>query len=208
MSEDADEWAGVRHDPGGGRGDPRGQVVIVVDDADRENEGDLIMAAEKATPEADRLHGHPRAACLRPDDGAASGRAADPADGRANTDHQRTAFTVSVDARKGVTTGISASDRATTIRAIVNDDGSGGSIRARPRLSAALPGGRGPEARRAHRGHRGPRSARGAVPRGGLVRDRQQDGTMARLPDLVAFAAEHGLKMISIADLIEYRRGA
>ena len=100
-----------------------GRVVIVVDDADRENEGDLIMAAEKVTPEAIAfIVRHTSGVICMPVIGARLDELQIPLMVAANTDHQRTAFTVSVDARAGVTTGISASDRATTIRAIVSAD--------------------------------------------------------------------------------------
>src|SRR3989454_4859218 len=98
-----------------------GRIVIVVDDADRENEGDLIMAAEKVTPEAIAfIVRHSSGVVCVPVVGDRLDALHIPLMVSTNTDHQRTAFTVSVDARRGVTTGISAADRATTIRAIVN----------------------------------------------------------------------------------------
>jgi 3,4-dihydroxy 2-butanone 4-phosphate synthase/GTP cyclohydrolase II len=125
----------------------------------------------------------------------------------ANTDHQRTAFTVSVDARRGVTTGISASDRATTIRAIVSADTAPEDL-SRPGHVFPLRYREGGVLKRAGHTEASVDLARlaGLYPAGVLCETVNEDGTMARLPDLVAFAAEHGLKIISIADLIAYRR--
>jgi 3,4-dihydroxy 2-butanone 4-phosphate synthase/GTP cyclohydrolase II len=125
----------------------------------------------------------------------------------ANTDHQRTAFTVSVDARRGVTTGISAADRATTIRAIV-DQGTRPEDISRPGHIFPLRYREGGVLKRAGHTEAAVDLARlaGLYPAGVLCETVNDDGSMARLPDLVRFSEEHGLKLISIADLIRYRR--
>ena len=185
-----------------------GRVVIVVDDADRENEGDLIMAAEKVTPEAIAfIVRHTSGVICMPVVGDRLDELQIPLMVTANTDHQRTAFTVSVDARRGVTTGISASDRATTIRAIVSADTAPEDL-SRPGHVFPLRYREGGVLKRAGHTEASVDLARlaGLYPAGVLCETVNEDGTMARLPDLVAFAAEHGLKIISIADLIAYRR--
>ena len=185
-----------------------GRVVIVVDDADRENEGDLIMAAEKVTPEAIAfIVRHSSGVVCVPVVGDRLDELQIPLMVAANTDHQRTAFTVSVDARRGVTTGISASDRATTIRAIVNADTAPEDL-SRPGHVFPLRYREGGVLKRAGHTEASVDLARlaGLYPAGVLCETVNEDGTMARLPDLVGFAAEHSLKIISIADLIAYRR--
>ncbi len=185
-----------------------GRVVIVVDDADRENEGDLIMAAEKVTPEAIAfIVRHTSGVICMPVVGDRLDELQIPLMVTANTDHQRTAFTVSVDARRGVTTGISASDRATTIRAIVSADTVPEDL-SRPGHVFPLRYREGGVLKRAGHTEASVDLARlaGLYPAGVLCETVNEDGTMARLPDLVVFAAEHGLKIISIADLIAYRR--
>ncbi|MGH2597723.1 MAG: 3,4-dihydroxy-2-butanone-4-phosphate synthase, partial [Actinomycetota bacterium] len=185
-----------------------GRVVIVVDDADRENEGDLIMAAEKVTPEAIAfIVRHTSGVICVPVVGDRLDELQIPLMVTANTDHQRTAFTVSVDARRGVTTGISASDRATTIRAIVSTDTVPEDL-SRPGHVFPLRYREGGVLKRAGHTEASVDLARlaGLYPAGVLCETVNEDGTMARLPELVVFAAEHGLKIISIADLIAYRR--
>jgi 3,4-dihydroxy 2-butanone 4-phosphate synthase / GTP cyclohydrolase II len=185
-----------------------GRVVIVVDDADRENEGDLIMAAEKVTPEAIAfIVRHTSGVICVPVVGDRLDELQIPLMVAANTDHQRTAFTVSVDARRGVTTGISASDRATTIRAIVSTDTVPEDL-SRPGHVFPLRYREGGVLKRAGHTEASVDLARlaGLYPAGVLCETVNEDGTMARLPELLAFAAEHGLKIISIADLIAYRR--
>ena len=124
-----------------------------------------------------------------------------------NTDQRHTAFTVSVDARRGVTTGISAADRATTIRAIVDPDTAPEDL-SRPGHIFPLRYREGGVLKRAGHTEASVDLARlaGLYPAGVLCETVNDDGTMARLPDLVGFAREHGLKIISIADLIAYRR--
>ena len=186
----------------------RGDLVLVVDDEDRENEGDLIMAAQHATPEqiAFMVNHTSGVICT-----AITGERCDQLDlplmVAENTDAMRTAFTVTVDASRGTTTGISAADRALTIRALadpttastdLNRPGHIFPLRARP----------GGVLKRA--GHTEAAvdlaAMAGLEPAGVLCEVVKPDGSMARLPDLVEFAREHDLLLISIADLIRYRR--
>ena len=187
----------------------RGELVIVVDDADRENEGDLIMAAEAMTPEAMAfMIRHTSGVICMPVEGQRLDELRLPLMVADNTESQRTAFTVSVDARHGTSTGISAADRSTTVHALLDRrHPARGPRPARPHLPAALPRGWRAQARRPHRGRGRPRAPRRACdPAGVLAEVVNDDGTMARMPRLEAFAAEHGLQLISIADLIRYRR--
>ena len=185
-----------------------GRIVIVVDDADRENEGDLIVAAEKVTPEtiAFMVRYTSGVICM-PMMGARLDELHIPLMVAANTDHQRTAFTVSVDARRGVTTGISAADRATTIRTMIEQDTRPEDI-LRPGHIFPLRYREGGVLRRAGHTEAAVDLARlaGLYPAGVLCETVNDDGTMARVPDLARFAREHDLRLISIADLIEYRR--
>ena len=146
---------------------------------------------------------------LPADGGRAARRAAAAADGRRdNTEGQRTAFTVSVDARHGTThRHLRRRPRHHRAHAVIDPATRPERPRpARPHLPAALPRGRRAQARRPHRGRGRPRPARRLHPAGVLAEIVNDDGTMARLPELEAFAAEHGLLLISIADLIRYRR--
>jgi 3,4-dihydroxy 2-butanone 4-phosphate synthase/GTP cyclohydrolase II len=186
----------------------RGRIVIVVDDADRENEGDLIVAAEKVTPEtiAFMVRYTSGVICM-PVLGERLDELRIPLMVAANTDHQGTAFTVSVDARRGVTTGISAADRAMTIRTVI-DPGTQPEDVLRPGHIFPLRYREGGVLRRAGHTEAAVDLARlaGLYPAGVLCETVNDDGTMARLPDLARFAKEHDLRLISIADLIEYRR--
>ena len=185
-----------------------GRVVIVVDDADRENEGDLIMAAEKVTPEAIAfIVRHSSGVICMPVVGDRLDALQIPLMVADNTDQRHTAFTVSVDARRGVSTGISAADRATTIRAIV-DQRTAPEDLSRPGHIFPLRYREGGVLKRAGHTEASVDLARlaGLFPAGVLCETVNEDGSMARLPDLVRFGAEHGLKIISIADLIAYRR--
>jgi 3,4-dihydroxy 2-butanone 4-phosphate synthase/GTP cyclohydrolase II len=185
-----------------------GRIVIVVDDADRENEGDLIVAAEKVTPEtiAFMVRYTSGVICM-PMMGERLDELLIPLMVAANTDHQRTAFTVSVDARRGVTTGISAADRATTIRTMIEQDTKPEDI-LRPGHIFPLRYREGGVLRRAGHTEAAVDLARlaGLYPAGVLCETVNDDGTMARVPDLARFAREHDLRLISIADLIEHRR--
>jgi 3,4-dihydroxy 2-butanone 4-phosphate synthase/GTP cyclohydrolase II len=185
-----------------------GRMVIVVDDADRENEGDLIMAAELVTPEAIAfIVRHTSGVICMPVIGERLDELEIPLMVAANTDTRRTAFTVSVDARYGVTTGISAADRARTIQAMI-DPATQPADLSRPGHIFPLRYREGGVLKRAGHTEAAVDLARlaGLYPAGVLCETVNEDGTMARLPDLVVFARTHGLKLISIADLIAYRR--
>jgi 3,4-dihydroxy 2-butanone 4-phosphate synthase/GTP cyclohydrolase II len=185
-----------------------GKLVVVADDADRENEGDLIMAADLVSPEAIAfMVRHTSGVICMPVTGARLDELRLPLMVTAGNDPQRTAFTVSVDVRSGTTTGISAADRAATIRAII-DPATGPEELARPGHVFPLRYCEGGVLKRAGHTEAAVDLARlaGLSPAGVLCEVVNEDGTMSRLPDLRAFADRHGLKLISIADLIEYRR--
>jgi 3,4-dihydroxy 2-butanone 4-phosphate synthase / GTP cyclohydrolase II len=185
-----------------------GRMVIVVDDVDRENEGDLILAAEKATPEAlTFMIRHTSGVVCMPVVGERLDELNIPLMVSGSPDLQRTAFTVSVDVIQGTTTGISAADRAATIRAVI-DENTRPTDLVRPGHVFPLRYCEGGVLKRAGHTEAAVDLARlaGLSPAGVLCEIVNDDGTMARLPDLVRFAARHGLKVISIADLIEYRR--
>jgi 3,4-dihydroxy 2-butanone 4-phosphate synthase/GTP cyclohydrolase II len=188
----------------------RGELVLVVDDEDRENEGDLIMAAELMTPEkmAFMIRYTSGVICM-PVEGERLDELQIPlmVQSGENTEVQRTAFTVSVDYRHDTSTGISAADRCATVRALIDDAARPGDF-ARPGHIFPLRYRDGGVLKRAGHTEAGvdlPRLA-GLYPAGVLAEVVNDDGTMARLPQLEAFAAEHGLVMISIADLVRYRR--
>ncbi len=186
----------------------RGELVIAVDDADRENEGDLIMAAEKATPETmGFMVRHTSGVICMPMEGARLDALQLPLMVSNNTEEHRTAFTVSVDARMGTTTGISAADRATTVRSLL-DPATRPDDLARPGHIFPLRYREGGVLKRAGHTEAAVDLARlgGLYPAGVLAEVVNDDGTMARLPQLERFAVEHGLVLISIADLIRYRR--
>ena len=184
-----------------------GRMIIVVDDEDRENEGDLVCAAEKITPDIiNFMATHARGLICMPlteercDELHLTMQVAD------NTSYLGTAFTVSIEARKGVTTGISASDRATTILTAVD-------LKTRPQ-DLARPGHIFPL--RAKKGgvlvRPGQTEASvdmariaGLSPAGVICEIMNEDGTMARLPQLDLFARRHSLKIITVADLVRYR---
>jgi len=186
----------------------RGEIVVVVDDEDRENEGDLIMAAEHATPES-------LAFFVRYTSGIICAAMSDeraetlklPLMVKQNTEAMGTAFTVSVDYRFGTSTGISAADRALTINKLVDDD-AGADDFARPGHIFPLRARPGGVLKRAGHTEAAVDLARmaGLHDAGILCEVVNDDGTMARLPELTVFARAHGLKLISIADLIRYRR--
>jgi 3,4-dihydroxy 2-butanone 4-phosphate synthase/GTP cyclohydrolase II len=185
-----------------------GKLVVVADDADRENEGDLIMAADLVSPEAIAfMVRHTSGVICMPVTGSRLDELGLPLMVTAGNDPQRTAFTVSVDVRRGTTTGISAADRAATIRAII-DPATGPEDLARPGHVFPLRYCEGGVLKRAGHTEAAVDLARlaGLSPAGVLCEVVNEDGTMSRLPDLRVFADRHGLKLISIADLIEYRR--
>jgi 3,4-dihydroxy 2-butanone 4-phosphate synthase/GTP cyclohydrolase II len=184
-----------------------GRMVIIVDDEDRENEGDLVCAAEKATPEiVNFMARHARGLiCLplteeRCDELHLTTQVAD------NTSYLGTAFTVSIDARKGVSTGISAADRATTIQAAVDPQTRPQDL-ARPGHVFPLRAKKGGVLVRPGQTEASVDIARmaGLYPAGVICEIMNEDGTMARLPELTDFAALHQLKMITVADLVRYR---
>jgi 3,4-dihydroxy 2-butanone 4-phosphate synthase / GTP cyclohydrolase II len=187
----------------------RGEIVVVVDDEDRENEGDLIMAAEYATPEAIAffLHHTSGYICAPVTEQRAHELELDLMV-RENTESMRTAFTVSVDVRQGTTTGISAHDRAATIKALV-DPSTRPLDLARPGHINPLIAREGGVLKRAGHTEAAVDLARmaGLYPAGVLceiVDENKMD--MARVPELERFAEKHGLLLISIADMIRYRR--
>jgi 3,4-dihydroxy 2-butanone 4-phosphate synthase/GTP cyclohydrolase II len=185
-----------------------GRTVIVVDDEDRENEGDLVMAAEKVTPEAVNFMARFGRGLIcvpvtmeRAEDLGLQRMVAD------NRESQRTDFTVSVDAARGITTGISAADRAAAIR-ILADSASSPADLVQPGHVFPLRAKPGGVLRRAGHTEAAVDLAQlaGLRPAGVLCEILHDDGTMARLPELQKFRRQHGLKLCSIRDLIAYRR--
>jgi 3,4-dihydroxy 2-butanone 4-phosphate synthase / GTP cyclohydrolase II len=187
----------------------RGEIVVVVDDADRENEGDLIMAAEFATPEKIAFFlSHTSGVICMPMTAERLAALELPPMVLDNTESNRTAFTVSVDYRHGTTTGISAADRAATIAALI-DPATRPQDLARPGHMYPLRARQGGVLKRGGHTEAAVDLARlaGLTPAGVLCEVVTEDkAAMARLPDLERFAARHGLLLISIADLIRYRR--
>ncbi len=187
----------------------RGEIVVVVDDEDRENEGDLIMAAEHATPEKIGFFvRHTSGLICVPMTGDRLDELDIPLMVRDNnTEAQRTAFTYSVDVTRGTSTGISAADRSATIHALI-DPGTRPIDLARPGHIFPLRYAEGGVLKRAGHTEAAVDLARmaGLYPAGVLCEVVNEDGSMARVPELVPFAREHGMVMISIADLIRYRR--
>ncbi len=187
-----------------------GRAVVVVDDASRENEGDIVFAASKATPGllAFTIR-YVRGLICVPMVGADLDRLQLPQMTSDNREHMGTAFTISVDARDGVTTGISAADRARTIRVLVDSATEPYEI-VRPGHIFPLRYAEGGVLRRPGHTEAAVDLARlaGLTPAGVVAEIFNDDGTMARLPQLRAFADAHGLPLISIAQLIEYRRRA
>jgi 3,4-dihydroxy 2-butanone 4-phosphate synthase/GTP cyclohydrolase II len=186
----------------------RGEMVIMVDDEDRENEGDLIIAAEDVTPDTMgfMLRYTSGIICL-PLIGERLDELEVPMMVAKNTDVRRTAFTISIDAVTGTTTGISASDRCRTVHAVIDPDTKPGDL-ARPGHMYPLryePGG---VLKRAGHTEAAVDLAQlaGKYPAAVLAEVMNDDGTVARLPDLEVFAREHGLLIGTIADLIEHRR--
>jgi 3,4-dihydroxy 2-butanone 4-phosphate synthase / GTP cyclohydrolase II len=185
-----------------------GKFVVVVDDEDRENEGDLTIAAQFATPQAiNFMASHARGLiclCLTEERCAELGL-------RMMTDQNEspfgTAFTVSIEAREGVTTGISAHDRSHTIQVAI-DPTKGGRDLVQPGHIFPLRARPGGVLQRSGQTEAAVDLARlsGLLPAGVVCEIMKDDGTMARVPDLVEFCAHHGVKLISVAQLIEYRR--
>ena len=186
----------------------RGELIIVVDDEDRENEGDLIGGAERATPEMiNFMARHGRGLiCLSLDEQRLLELELPPMVSR-NTAKMNTPFTVSVDALEGTTTGISAQDRARTIRALI-DPGTRPEDLARPGHVFPLRAAPGGVLRRAGHTEASLDLARlaGLYPAGVLCEVMGEDGSMARLPELARLSSDFGLTLISVADLIAFRR--
>jgi len=187
----------------------RGEMVVVVDDEERENEGDLVMAAEAVTPEKIAFFlAHTSGVICAPLTGERADELELPLMVVANTESQRTAFTVTVDSRIGTTTGISAADRAATIAALV-DPATKPSDLNRPGHIFPLRYRDGGVLKRAGHTEATVDLSRlaGMAPAGVLCEILTEDkGSMARLADLERFAEVHGLPLISIAQLIRYRR--
>jgi len=184
-----------------------GKMIIVVDDEDRENEGDVIIAAEKATPEiVNFMAMHARGLICMPMLGERLDELEIQAMVTENTDNHQTAFTVSVDYRT-TATGISAFERAETIKALISDTALPSDFRKPGHIFPLRyrPGG---VLRRTGHTEGSIDLARlaGLYPAAVICEVMNADGTMARLPELYHFAQQHGLKIVSIADLIEYRR--
>jgi 3,4-dihydroxy 2-butanone 4-phosphate synthase/GTP cyclohydrolase II len=185
-----------------------GKLVIVVDDEDRENEGDVICAAEKVTPALiNFMVKHARGLVCVPITPERTRKLGLPHMVLDNRESHRTAFTVSVDAAKGVTTGISAQDRATTIR-ILADPKKTASDLVQPGHVFPLQAKPGGVLQRAGHTEASVDLARlaGLAPAAVICEIMNEDGSMARLPDLIKFAKKHKLKICSILDLIEHRR--
>jgi len=184
-----------------------GKMVILVDDEDRENEGDLTMAAEKITPEAiNFMATHGRGLiCLSLTQAKADSLKL-PLMVSDNQSPFHTAFTVSIEARKGVTTGISAHDRATTVLTAVHPDALPDDL-VSPGHIFPLRAKKGGVLKRTGQTEGSVDLSRlaGLAPAGVICEVMKDDGTMARMPDLEKFAAQHDLKICTIADLISYR---
>jgi 3,4-dihydroxy 2-butanone 4-phosphate synthase/GTP cyclohydrolase II len=185
----------------------QGRIILVVDDEDRENEGDLVMAADKATPEAVNFMAKFGRGLIcvpltgeRLDELKISMMVSD------NTAPLGTAFTVTVDARRGVTSGISSYDRAVTIRTLVDSSMTADDL-TRPGHILPLRAMSGGVLRRAGHTEAAVDLARmaGRYPAGVICEVLDEDGSMARVDQLTALAARHGLRIITIKDLIEYR---
>lgn len=188
----------------------QGKMVVVVDDEDRENEGDLIMAAELATPEAMAFivkHGTGIVCVSMNEEDLDRLELPLMVDSKANADKLRTAFTVTVDAKHGTTTGVSAQDRATTVLALASRDSTPADFN-RPGHIFPLKYREGGVLKRA--GHTEASAdltiLAGLEPVAVLCEIVDDDGSMARLPKLREFAKRENLKIVSIADLIRYRR--
>ncbi|MFF0205415.1 bifunctional 3,4-dihydroxy-2-butanone-4-phosphate synthase/GTP cyclohydrolase II [Streptomyces sp. NPDC005017] len=187
-----------------------GRPIVVVDDEDRENEGDLVIAAEHATPEIVAfMMSECRGLICAPMEGDELERLQLPQMVAANTESMQTAFTVSVDASAvyGVTTGISASDRATTLQLLASGTAQADDF-VRPGHVFPLRAKPGGVLTRNGHTEAAVDLARlaGLRPAGAIVEIAGEDGTMLRLPELIPFARKHGLTIISIEDLIAYRR--
>ena len=186
----------------------RGKMVVVVDDASRENEGDLIIAAEKANPKnISFMVRYTSGVICVPMLGADLDRLELPLMTQQNMERMRTAYTISVDAARGVSTGISAGDRAHTIRLLAAPETQRDDL-VRPGHIFPLRYREGGVLRRAGHTEAAIDLVRlaGLRPAGVLAEIVNDDGSMSRLPQLLKFARKHGLEICTVADLIEYRR--
>src|SRR5215510_4934781 len=186
----------------------QGRMIVVVDDEDRENEGDLTIAAQFATPEAiNFMAKHARGLICLP----LTEERCDELGLRQMADRNetplQTAFTVSIEAREGVSTGISAQDRSRTIQVAIDPSKGSGDL-VQPGHVFPLRARSGGVLRRAGQTEAAVDLARlaGLNPAGVVCEVMNDDGTMARVPDLIPYCEEHGIKLITVADLIEYRR--
>jgi 3,4-dihydroxy 2-butanone 4-phosphate synthase/GTP cyclohydrolase II len=185
----------------------RGRMIVVVDDEDRENEGDLTLAAEFVTPEAINFmakHGRGLICLALTEDRADYLRLAPMT--AENRSRFGTAFTESIEAREGVTTGISAYDRAHTIKVAIDPKSTAADV-VRPGHVFPLRARRGGVLVRAGQTEASVDLARmaGLIPAGVICEIMKDDGTMARVPDLIEFCKAHGLKMLTVAELIRHR---
>ena len=184
-----------------------GKMIIIVDDEDRENEGDLVCAAEKVTPEIiNFMITHARGLICLPMTEERCDELNLPPQTAENTSSMGTAFTISIEAREGVTTGISAADRAKTILTAVDPNAKPSDL-ARPGHIFPLRAKKGGVLVRVGQTEASVDIARiaGCRPSGVICEIMNDDGTMARMPDLETFAEKHCLKIISVADLVRYR---
>ena len=183
-------------------------MIIVVDDEDRENEGDLIMAAEKVTPKAiNFLSKEGRGLICMPISAEIADQLDLPPMTMNNTEKTRCNFTISVDAKKGTTTGISAKDRATTIRTIINPNAQGNELIRPGHIFPIRAAKGGTLVRAGHTEAAVDLATLAGFRSGGVICEIIKDnGEMARLPDLLKFSKKHDLKIISIADLINHRK--
>ena len=185
----------------------KGRMFILVDDEDRENEGDLVIPAQCATPEAiNFMAKHARGLICLALTRERVEQLALPLMAKHNGGRHQTAFTVSIEAREGVTTGISAADRARTIKAAISPDCGPDDI-VMPGHVFPVVGREGGVLERAGHTEASVDIARlaGLTPAGVMCEIMNDDGTMARLPDLIPFAAHHGLKIGTVADLVKHR---
>ncbi|HEY5753234.1 MAG TPA: bifunctional 3,4-dihydroxy-2-butanone-4-phosphate synthase/GTP cyclohydrolase II [Chthoniobacterales bacterium] len=185
-----------------------GKMIIVTDDADRENEGDLLMAAEKVTPkDVNFMAMHARGLICSPITEERAAELGLQSMVAQNREMFRTDFTVTIDAAVGVTTGISAHDRAVTIELLTNPKARPDSF-VQPGHVFPLQARKGGVLRRAGHTEAAVDLARlaGLQPAGMICEILNDDGTMARLPELLQFKKKHGLKLVTIRDLIAYRR--
>jgi 3,4-dihydroxy 2-butanone 4-phosphate synthase / GTP cyclohydrolase II len=186
----------------------QGKFVVVVDAADRENEGDLTIAAQFATPEAINfmaMHGR-GLICLCLTEERCDALGLKPMTYNNETPYE-TAFTISIEAREGVTTGISAADRSRTVQVAIDPTKEAGDL-VQPGHVFPLRARPGGVLQRAGQTEAAVDLARlaGLIPAGVVCEIMNEDGTMARVPDLIPYCRAHGLKLVTVEDLIEYRR--